>query len=214
MESKRYIRLAVVMGIVIVTATFFVGLRIVSATQEPEELVLQLSELPEGAWVQIDSPLTPGSWNNGFVHEDGSDIVHGYIDGARRDFIVPGGGYIASLVYRFADQSAAASEFQRLTNLVSELYTTSTDVSGNGRQAAMFETSDPEVTYATHRMVFIQRGKFLFVLKGPGPIDLAAFESAAQSGTDVHNLTVQDARNFNQTAEKLFEENMALLLSR
>ncbi|HET7087758.1 MAG TPA: hypothetical protein VFL17_03820 [Anaerolineae bacterium] len=225
MQLTHHIRVAAI-GAALLVAAFLSGTQFgVAQDVSPDQLLLKVSDLPQGAQVQIQGPLTPGAWSNGFVNKDGTDIVQGYIDGARADFMVPlvqvestsgtqsmARTYIANFVYRFADRRSAANEFQRLQSVFSSA-ATPTDAGSSGRQSVIFEVGgDEEVPYATMRWLFVLRGKFLIVLAMPGPLQNSALGAAKQSND--MPLTEQAIDGYNQAIDDLFAANMALLQGR
>ncbi len=117
----RNTNLRVVVGLSAMIAVVLIGSQFSSARDiNPEQLLLQISDLPKDTRIQVQSALTPGSWRNGLITRDGADIVQGYVSGARIDLMTPLVGlentskgrsmseaYIMNLAYRFVDESAA-----------------------------------------------------------------------------------------------------------
>ena len=214
-------------GLIVLVGLLLLGLRLSTAGDiSSEQLLLKLSDLPAGSHVQIRGPLIPGSPANGFVNKDGSDIVKGYMDGERVDFMAPlakiegapperstSEAYIAHLVYRFSSERAAANEFQRLVAMFrSERgVVTSQTSDSSSKQSVVFVGEDDEMPGATHRLFFMQRGKFLLVLYSPGPMQNSALQAAQSYG---YLLTQTDLDNINHAKETLFAANVSRLQSR
>ncbi len=219
--------LKIAAGLIALVGLLSLGLQLsIAGDTSSEQLLLKLSELPTGSRTQIRRPLVPGSQANGFVNKDGTDIVKGYIDGERVDFMVPlakiesapaeqstSEAYISHLVYRFSSEQAAASEFQRLVTMIKSgpgAITSQTNDSPS-KQSIVFVGEDSEIPGATHRWFFMQRGKFLLALYSPGPMQDSALQAAHNSG---YPLTQTDLDNINRAKELLFAANVSRLQSR
>jgi hypothetical protein len=206
-------------------AGFLVGIQLSTAGNiGPEQLLLAKADLPAGARVQMQTALTPGSWGNGFVNEDGTDIVQGYRDGARVEYLVPLAQgvdsdnssvintYIANGVYRFSNKQAAASEFQRLSKAFSDWAMPADLTSLADRQSVTFEiTGDSEVPAATMRWLFVQRDQFLIVLAMPGPLQVSPSKLQQNGGS---LMTTEEVADYNRAVEDLFAANVSLLQRR
>ena len=219
--------LKIAAGLIVLVGLLLLGLRMSTAGNiSSEQLLLKLSELPAGSRTQVRRPLVPDSQANGFVNKDGTDIVKGYIDGERVDFMVPlakiegalperstSESYISHLVYRFSSERAAANEFQRLVAMIKSWpgAITSQTSDSSIKQSIVFVGEDSEILGATHRWFFMQRGKFLLVLYSPGPMQNSALHAAQSYGVP---LTQTDLDNINRAKELLFAANVSRLQSR
>lgn len=223
---SRILNLKVIVGLATLAGAILLGLQLSTAGDiSPEQLLLKLSDLPSGSSIQIQSPLIPGSADNGMVDKDGTDIVQGYIAGARVDFMVPlvkmegmpedqamAQAYVAHLVYRFANERAAANEFQRLVAVMkSQPNGMLESRNSSPSPSVVFEVKDNEVTFATHRWFFMQRGKFLVILSMPGPMQALASDIGQNYG---YQLTQKAIEDFNRATDTLFTTNVSLLESR
>lgn len=104
-----------------------------AAEATPEQQRLQTILLPEAADLLIQDTLILDAGDNGFVDEQGQDIVRNYLSGVRADYMLPLSvqpslsqeatnelarqgvqAHVASFVYRFSDAAAAATESERL----------------------------------------------------------------------------------------------------
>jgi hypothetical protein len=158
-------------------------------------LLLELSDLPAGSYVQVQRQLVPGSWDNGLINEDGTDLVKGYITGERIDYMVPvtrdgprgqavTWAYVANLVYRFSSAGAAGDEFECLVR-----DTEAKGVKGTWGSVQLdkpfivfdFGAGIPDLTLQ-HRWFIMQRDEYLVVLTMPGPVPetvLAAYSDVS-----------------------------------
>lgn len=225
----RNTNLRVVVGLSAVIAVVLIGSQFSSARDiNPEQLLLQISDLPKDTRIQVQSALTPGSWRNGLITRDGADIVQGYVSGARIDLMTPLVGlentskgrsmseaYIMNLAYRFMDESAAASEFQRQVGIMkseSAGQVVALKSEPSSGQMITFEAADKEIPSATWRWFFLQRGKYLLVLGMPGP--LQSLTTGLNKQATALDLTMQSIEAYNQAVDSLFKANVAILQSR
>jgi hypothetical protein len=225
MPISRFAKIATGVMVLIV-AGFLVGIQLSTAGNiSPAQLLLTGADLPVGARVQMQTALTPGSQGNGFVNEDGTDIVHGYIDGARVEYLVPlaqginsdknstlVNSYIANGVYRFSDKQVAASEYQRLKKVFSDWAVPADYNSLADHQSVTFEiASDSEAPAATMRWLFVQRDQFLIVLAMPGPLQVSPSKLQQNGGS---LMTTEEAADYNRAVDDLFAANVSLLQRR
>ncbi len=226
MQWTRAIRIIIGFSTFLVAVTLF-GIGFSTATEiGPDQLLLKQSDLPANAHAQIQSSLVPGSRENGMINRDGTDIVQGYAAGARADFIIPlvqveskfGDQsmtqiYLMNLVYRFADEHAAANELQRLKDLFADYIVAdpAAKAQAANSQSVVFERADSENPVATMRWLFKQRGKFLIVLGMPGPLQNSASTLSASSS---QSLSQQSVDKFNHAIGELFNATEAVVQSR
>lgn len=225
MSISRSIRVTTI-GMILLALVLMLGIQYVTARSiNPDQFLLRISDLPQGAKIHVQSPLSPGAWTNGFVGKDGSDFVHGYVDGARSDFMVPlveiedasgnrsmANTYLANFVYRFADEQSAANEFQRLTDLFSS-GPTAAKVSSPDRHSVTIDIGGgADAPSETMRWLFTQRGRFLIVLSMPGPLRSSPADQIKQSIT--LPVAAQSIEAYNQAVDRLFKTNAAVLQSR
>lgn len=218
MFTKHRIFTMFVAGVVVCAAAVSQVVR-AAWMPNPTAFLLRLEDLGANAKVQVETRLN--SQNSG--------PISGFVDGARRDFMVPtiqlrfaggetrlGNTYIANFSYQFANRQLAELEFNKVQ---SETFANKGAIisvalpAASAWKAIAFEANLKEdLAGTTVRWLFAQRDEYLVALMMPGPLTPQVFTRTPSYSIEAYGD--DNANRYNVFITALFNRLSEKLLSR